>query len=72
MWNSNHIKVPCRGCADRTPGCHGGCERYGEFRRQVEHVNHEIVMLKRGDPGLSEARLKASRERAMSKKRGRF
>ena len=25
---------PCKGCEDRVVGCHGGCERYKDFREQ--------------------------------------
>ena len=34
------INPPCKDCPDRTPGCHGSCERYREFRaQQVELAN---------------------------------
>lgn len=27
------MRSPCMGCAEREIGCHGRCERYGQFRR---------------------------------------
>ena len=27
---------PCLDCADREPGCHGRCEKYKDFRRDVD------------------------------------
>lgn len=33
------MKVPCRGCTDRTVRCHTYCERYLAFRKEQEEVN---------------------------------
>lgn len=30
------MKPPCKNCADRTVGCHAGCERYREFRAEID------------------------------------
>lgn len=30
------VKPPCKDCADRTVGCHAGCERYQAFRAEID------------------------------------
>ena len=30
---------PCKGCADRTPGCHDKCEKYKEWKKILESAN---------------------------------
>lgn len=32
------MKCPCIDCVDRTPTCHGECERYKEFFKWNEEV----------------------------------
>ena len=32
----------CKDCTNRAPGCHAGCERYAEFKRQREERNKLI------------------------------
>lgn len=27
---------PCKGCPDRSPGCHSGCEKYADFRAECD------------------------------------
>lgn len=29
---------PCRGCLNRFVGCHAQCEKYAEWRRELERV----------------------------------
>ena len=29
---------PCQKCTERHPMCHGKCEKYAEFRKEVEKV----------------------------------
>ena len=33
---------PCKGCADRSVGCHGACERYKQFKADFEAAKAEI------------------------------
>ena len=33
---------PCDRCEERVPGCHGSCERYGEWRRQLDQENEQM------------------------------
>ena len=33
------MDATCKGCADRFPGCHDKCERYAQFRAELERVN---------------------------------
>lgn len=41
------MKVPCKGCTDRQPGCHDKCDKYKAFNdereaiRNKRHVNVE-------------------------------
>lgn len=41
------MKVPCKGCTDRQPGCHDKCNKYKAFNdereaiRNKRHVNVE-------------------------------
>ena len=30
------MKVPCRECQDRQVGCHGKCERYQHYKKNLE------------------------------------
>lgn len=30
------MNSPCNNCLDRVLGCHAGCERYNDFRGEVE------------------------------------
>lgn len=34
------IPAPCRDCTERTPGCHGKCGRYSEYKAKVEEQRH--------------------------------
>ena len=33
--------TPCKGCEDRVPGCHGGCEKYRAFREELDRKKEE-------------------------------
>ena len=33
--------APCKYCATRHPNCHSECERYSEYKRELEEV-HKI------------------------------
>ena len=33
------MNSPCNNCLDRVLGCHAGCERYNDFRGEVEAQN---------------------------------
>ena len=35
-------KIPCKDCPDRYSGCHAKCERYREFRRELDERNKRI------------------------------
>lgn len=32
-------KGPCLDCADRTPGCHGSCEKYINYKAEMDAYN---------------------------------
>ena len=38
VWLMSDIPVPCHECADRKIGCHGRCDKYKKFRKEVEHM----------------------------------
>lgn len=33
--------APCKGCQDRHTLCHGQCERYKEFKKQVDDIRQK-------------------------------
>lgn len=33
------MKPPCKDCPDRKVGCHSTCQRYLDFRKEVDRVN---------------------------------
>lgn len=37
------MKSPCKDCAERYVGCHSGCEKYKDFRQELDkqrtHIN---------------------------------
>lgn len=35
------MKSSCKGCETRSPGCHGSCERYREYRIWQDGVNEK-------------------------------
>lgn len=35
------MKVPCKGCEDRTIRCHSYCERYKEFKIKSDERNQK-------------------------------
>ncbi len=39
------IKAPCKGCADMEMGCHGKCDKYKQYREDLE----EMKRLKKKD-----------------------
>ena len=38
--------APCKGCKDRVLGCHSHCQRYLDFRAEIDRV-HEIRNLEK-------------------------
>ena len=32
-------KPPCKGCAERYPGCHDNCEKYKAWKSRLDEVN---------------------------------
>lgn len=35
------MKCDCRGCENRSIGCHGKCEKYAEFRARMERIKEQ-------------------------------
>ena len=33
---------PCRGCEERQEACHGHCERYKEWKEELDRLNDKI------------------------------
>lgn len=37
---SGDVRSPCMKCDQRSPECHGVCNRYAEYRAEVDEVNN--------------------------------
>ena len=48
MWNRTQ-KTPCFQCAEKELYCHGRCDRYFEYKKEVERVNHSAEKQRRTD-----------------------
>lgn len=35
----SELPVPCCDCTDRRVGCHGKCDKYKKFRKELKHMN---------------------------------
>ncbi len=31
-------KAPCKDCEDRHPACHDKCERFADFRKEIDRI----------------------------------
>jgi len=40
---------PCDGCTDRHLACHGSCERYSKFKKELEAVKKRREAIKKID-----------------------
>lgn len=40
MWKNRD--APCIGCKDRFPKCHSTCDKFKEFRKNVDELREEI------------------------------
>lgn len=40
------MTAPCLGCKDRCVGCHADCDRYKEFREQMDAVLEARAQIK--------------------------
>jgi len=43
-----HDSSPCYGCADRTVGCHGKCERHSEWKQKRDSDMGERIEAAKG------------------------
>ena len=65
-----HLKNPCaQGCPERTPECHGTCERYAAFRAAREQVYAERAAKRRAVDARSETFLRWERKKLNAEKR---
>lgn len=60
---------PCKGCTERTPTCHGSCERYSKFRRELDEIK-AIKNAENDYRGYIEDAVIKSRKRTHRKKKG--
>lgn len=37
---------PCKGCADRVLACHGKCEKYKKWRKELDELNRQSRLAK--------------------------
>lgn len=35
------LTAPCKDCKERSPGCHGRCEKYRDYRAELDVENAE-------------------------------
>ena len=41
-WNREMIvKCPCKECDERVLGCHGSCERYRKYQKDIKKVHEK-------------------------------
>lgn len=45
----DNIKTPCRDCKDRVVGCHSVCDRYMEWKKEVEAYNAKVYAEKKAN-----------------------
>lgn len=41
----NKDSAPCYGCTDRSPGCHGSCEKYTAWKAEKDAKNAECMRI---------------------------
>lgn len=70
-WNRDRdTGCPCKGCECRSVGCHGGCERYGAWRKELDEKNHAEREYRRSRNTISETAIrKMWREQRRNRKR---
>lgn len=41
LWTgaANEVKSPCKNCFDREIGCHGNCQKYKDYKADIEEIN---------------------------------
>lgn len=48
-WQKSLQRAPCKGCKDRTPGCHGTCEDYITWKAALEEQKHLARIESKGE-----------------------
>lgn len=41
MTVSARVTAPCKGCTDRSVTCHSSCERYKQYKQELENAKTE-------------------------------
>jgi hypothetical protein len=41
------LEVPCRYCTERTSSCHCTCDKYKEYKVEMERIREERTLLRR-------------------------
>lgn len=54
------MKCDCKGCTDRQVGCHSWCERYLQFKQELNDRNQLIQKMKDQERILDGVRIKRS------------
>lgn len=55
------IPSPCYGCADLLPGCHGKCERYGAYKKNVEEIRRKCEKARIVEEAIGLSMIRAAR-----------
>ncbi len=53
---------PCWECPERTPGCHGSCPRYQEWKAPLEKMREEKIKGRIADGALIDGTKKRNRQ----------
>lgn len=48
MWSRTQ-KTPCFQCEEKELYCHGRCDRYDKYKKEVERINHSADIQRRTD-----------------------
>jgi hypothetical protein len=40
-YNKYNTNAPCRTCNQRQVGCHGNCEKYATYKRDIKRLNEK-------------------------------
>jgi len=59
-------KAPCKGCTDRMLMCHGKCEKYQDWKREMNEFNDRRFHERQRDQ-LTPRHIKNIREKSMKK-----
>lgn len=60
--------APCKDCPDRYVGCHGNCEKYKEYKAQLDSMRDQAYQIRAKEADLYERRKYAFRKMGLGRK----